>query len=218
MATRERPGDRGSREARDACDLVRREIREARLQLAMSLEAVGARAGMSPAQAGRLERGQVAHPTFDQVFRLARAVGLKPFATLYPDDVTVRDTPQLRVFDRLAAMAAPPLRIDREVVLPIPGDRRAWDGRIHGGGRCASVEVETHLRDAQATARRIARKQRDDPDAGPVLLVLARTAHNRRVLAEHREALRAQFPLDGAVIARDLRAGRVPLAGGVILV
>jgi hypothetical protein len=34
----------------------------------------------------------------------------------------------------------------------------------------------------------------------------------------HRESLRAQFPLDGAAIARALRPGRVPPAGGIILV
>jgi hypothetical protein len=80
------------------------------------------------------------------------------------------------------------------------------------------VECESHLEDIQALARRIALKQRDDPGAGVVILVLNRTAHNRNVLAEHREALRVQFPLDGATIARDLRAGRVPKASGIILV
>lgn len=62
--------------------------------------------------------------------------------------------------------------------------------------------------------RRIALKTRDDPDAGVVILVVARTVHNRRVLAEHRESLRAQFPLDGAAIARELPAGRVPRESG----
>ena len=50
-----------------------------------------------------------------------------------------------------------------------------------------------------------------------MILVVNQTAHNRRVLAEHREALRAQFPLDGAAIARALREGRIPPASGIIL-
>ena len=69
----------------------------------------------------------------------------------------------------------------------------------------------------QELSRRIARKQRDDPRAGVVILVVNRTAHNRRVLAAHREALREQFPLDGAAILRALRNGRVPPASGILM-
>ena len=107
--------------------------------------------------------------------------------------------------------------LGREAVLPRPGDQRAWDGRILGGERPASVEGESRLHDIQAMARRVDLKRRDDPGSGIVILVVARSAHNRRVLAEHREALRLQFPLDGAAIARDLRQGRVPRAGGIIV-
>ena len=102
--------------------------------------------------------------------------------------------------------------------LPIPGDQRAWDARIDSPEGRASIEAESRLHDLQAQARRIALKQRDDPQAGVVILVVNRTAHNRRVLAEHRGALRHQFPLDGAAIARALRAGRLPAANGIILV
>jgi hypothetical protein len=152
------------------------------------------------------------------VYRLARAVGLRPSLRVYPDDAPVRDTPQLRVFERFERLLQPPIRCRREVGLPLEGDRRAWDGRISDGERAASIEVESRLGDVQASSRRVELKQRDDPGAGVVLLVLNRTAHNRRVLTAHREALRAQFPLDGAAIARELRRGRVPAAGGIILV
>ena len=50
-----------------------------------------------------------------------------------------------------------------------------------------------------------------------MILVVNQTAHKRQVLAEHRETLRAQFPLDGMAIARALRSGRVPPASGIIL-
>ena len=72
--------------------------------------------------------------------------------------------------------------------------------------RRTGVEAETHLADLQALERRALQKQRD---AGlPVLILLvADTHHNRRVLALHREALRASFPLDTrAVMARVSRA------------
>jgi hypothetical protein len=50
-----------------------------------------------------------------------------------------------------------------------------------------------------------------------VILVVNQTAHNRRILGVHREALRGQFPLDGGAIARALRSGTVPAAAGIIL-
>ena len=114
-------------------------------------------------------------------------------------------------------MLAPPLRLRREVPLPIAGDLRAWDGRIADGKRTASIEGESKLDDVQAVSRRIELKTRDDPDAWIIILVLNRTAHNRRILADHREALRAQFPLDGAAVARELRRGQVPADSGIIL-
>ncbi len=119
---------------------------------------------------------------------------------------------------RLESLLGKPLSMRREVGLPIAGDRRAWDARIAGDGSSrASVEAETHLHDMQATARRLDLKTRDDPGAGVVILLVNKTAHNRRVLAEHREALRAQLPLDGAAILRALRRGQVPAASGILL-
>jgi transcriptional regulator with XRE-family HTH domain len=217
MATRERPGDRGARDARELGDALRRELRTTRIGLSMSIDAAARRAGISPAALWRLEQGRIAEPTLAHVCRAARAVGMRASVRLYPLDELVRDTPQLRVLERFARVLAPPLRMAREVRLPLGGDQRAWDARITDGQRSASVEAESKLTDVQAVSRRVALKQRDDPECGPVLLLLARTAHNRRVLAEHREALRAQFPLDGGAILRALRQGRLPPAGGIVM-
>jgi len=105
----------------------------------------------------------------------------------------------------------------REVGLPINEDLRAWDGMLLGDVRRAFVEGEARPGDVQAVARRIDLKLRDDPRGDVVVLALTRSRHNRRVVEEHREALRAQLPLDGAAIARALRSGRVPAASGLIL-
>ena len=217
MATRERPGDHGAEDARSLFATIGREIRAARRERGMSLAAAGRRAGVSGWQLGRLERRNIAQPTLDQLCRAARAVGLRPWFRLYPDEAPVRDAAQLKLLARFERLLAPPLRLRREVPLPIAGDLRAWDGRITDGKRTASIEGESKLDDVQAVSRRIELKTRDDPDAGIVILVLNRTAHNRRILVDHREALRAQFPLDGAAVARDLRRGRVPLESGIIL-
>jgi hypothetical protein len=52
---------------------------------------------------------------------------------------------------------------------------------------------------------------------GVVILLVNDTAANRRVLAAHREALRARFPLDGRAILQALRAGRAPTASGIVV-
>jgi len=217
MGTRQRAGDLGAADARRHLVAAGREIRDARLTLGMSLEVASRRAGMSPSQFGRIERAVIRRPTYDQVCRAARAVGLETSLRLYPSGAPVRDRGQLPLLGRFEALLGAPLALRREVPLPQAGDQRAWDGRIGGGERPASVEGESRLHDIQAVTRRVELKLRDDPDAGIVILVVARTAHNQRVLAEHREALRAQFPLDGAAIARELRRGRVPRASGIIV-
>ena len=218
MTTRQRPGDLGAEDARRQLQTAGRDIRAARRDIGISIAAAARRAGTSASQFGRIERGVLRRPSVDQVFRAARAVGLEPALRLYPVGARIRDKPQLGVLARFERLLAPPLRMRREVPVPRPGDLRAWDGRISDGTAVASVEAESKLWDAQATERKIALKSRDDPDAGVVILVLNRTAHNRRVLAEHREALRSRFPLDGSAIARALRAGKLPPAGGIILV
>jgi transcriptional regulator with XRE-family HTH domain len=218
MATRQRPGDLGADDAHRLQANAGRELREARLGLGMSMARAARRAAMSRSQLGRVERVDLEGLTFEQVCRAARAVGLDPSFTFYRSAIDVRDKAQVAILDRFGAMLASPLRMRREVRLPIAGDQRAWDARIDDGTRSASIEAVSRIYDTQALARRISLKQRDDPEAVVVLLVVNRTLHNRRVLAEHREAFREQFPMDGAAIAHELRRGRVPLLGGIIMV
>jgi hypothetical protein len=164
-----------------------------------------------------MERQEIRSPGFESICRAARAVGLNPAFRLFATGEPIVDGPQLGVLARMERVLGSPLRMTREVGLPIAGDRRAWDARVTDGTAQVSIDAEARLDDIQAVARRIALKQRDDPNAGIALLVLNRTAHNRLVLAEHRESLRAQFPLDGAAVLRALRAGRIPDAGGIVL-
>ena len=89
---------------------------------------------------------------------------------------------------------------------------------ITGAAEPGFVEAESHLLDVQAFERRVALKIRDDPRAGVVILAMTASAHHRALLAEHRESLRALFPLDGAAVLRSLRAGRLPPLSGVVLI
>ena len=86
-----------------------------------------------------------------------------------------------------------------------------------GGGRSAGIEAETRIRDVQALQRRVALKLRDDPRVDCIVLVVNRTAHNRRVLREWRESMLTELPLDGAAILRELGGGMIPSSSGVLL-
>jgi len=217
MGTRERPGDVGAADARRMLGKLSAELKAGRRELGMSQARASTRAGISRSLLGRVERGQLATVTIDHLARAARAVGLEAVVKLYPDDVPVRDQGQLALLARFEQRIQPPVRMRREVALPIASDLRAWDARITDGEGTASIEGEARLHDSQAVSRRIALKQRDDPGAGAVILLVSRTGHNRAVVAQHRDALRAQFPMDGAAILAALRNGRVPLASGILL-
>lgn len=217
MPTRQRPSDVGAADARRLAVDAGREIAAARRSSGVAQRHVALRAGISASQLGRLERGELERPSLDVICRAGRAAGLSASLKLFPDGSRVRDAGQLALLARFERCLAATLRVSREVALPIPGDLRAWDLRVTDGSATASVEGEVHVSDIQAIQRRIALKQRDDLAAGSIILLIADTANNRRVMAAHREALRGQFPLDGGPILRALRAGRVPPASGVLL-
>jgi transcriptional regulator with XRE-family HTH domain len=193
------------------------ELRDTRIAHGLSQRSVARAARISPTHLGRLERGEIRNPSVALICRIARTLGLSASLKLYPAGEPVRDAPQLALLGRFEALLGTPLRMRREVHLPIEGDQRAWDAMVVGGQRPGFAEGESRLGDMQAVSRRVDLKKRDDPRASVVILIVARTRHNLRVLREHRESLRAQFPLDGAAIARSLRAGEMPPASGIIV-
>jgi transcriptional regulator with XRE-family HTH domain len=217
MGTRTKRGDRGSRLAKHTAASIGNELRDARLAAGLAQAAVAVAAGMSQSTVSRVERGEIGRATVDQLSRVAAVLGLTLSLKLYPSGTPVRDAGQLALIGRFGARLAGALRLRREVALPIQGDLRAWDAKIDGPDGSCAVEAEVHLRDAQALAMKIALKLRDDPATDRVILLVARSSHNRAVLREHREALRAEFPLDGPVILASLRRGEVPKASGILV-
>ncbi len=218
MVTRVRLAAIGAADARRASAECSRELAVARRSAGGSQAEAARRAGLSRPQFGRIERNELRRLALEDVCRAARAVGLRCVIQFYPSEVRVHDAGQLAVLERFERLLAPNLRMRREVVLPGDRDLRACDARVTDGSRTMSVDAEARLGDMQALTRRTLLKVRDDPDAGVVILALNRTTHNRAVLREHREALRADFSLDGAAIARHLRRGEIPPARGIILV
>jgi hypothetical protein len=171
---------------------------------------------MSHAQFGRIERAELDELTLDRAGRTCAAVGLRLIVKAVPGGDPALDAGQLALLDRFRRNLSPTVRMTTEVPLPIPGDRRAWDGFIRIDGVAISVEAEARIRDAQAVDRRCALKRRDG-GVDIVVLLIADTRANRRMLALHREALRSGFPFDTRQVLDALRAGRKPAGSGIVV-
>lgn len=193
-----------------------REIRSARVSSGASLREAGQRVAMSHAQLGRIERGVLEQLTVDQLSRSCAAVGLRLWVRAVPGAGPALDAAQLQLLRRLHVRLPDHVRVRTEVPLPGRGDPRAWDSVLGLHPTETPVEAETRLRDIQALDRRRALKQRDGRVEVLILLV-SDTAHNRAVLAEHREALRASFPLDTRAVMRAVEAGQTPEASGIVV-
>jgi transcriptional regulator with XRE-family HTH domain len=217
MPVRQGPIDLGDGDARRLFSSCGADLRETRLALGRSQRSIARAAGLSPSRLGRIERGEVRSPSLPAICRVARVLGLSLSMRLYPAGSAVRDAGQLALEGRFESVLGSGLSFPREVVLPIADDPRAWDGAVVSSEGMAFVDAETRIGDVQTLARRLGTKLRDDPRSDILILAVARSAHNLRVLRDHREALRDLLPLDGAAIARALRAGRLPHASGIIV-
>jgi transcriptional regulator with XRE-family HTH domain len=217
MPVRLGPVDLGNDDARAIAMAIGNELREARLALGLSRRSVARSAGVSASNLARIERCLIADPPLPTICRVSRVLGMQPSLKLYPAGVPVRDAAHLSLLGRFEALLGGDLRFRREVPLPNPEDLRTWDGAVISDREVGFTEGETRLGDGQALARRLGLKLRDDPRGTCLLLAVSRSRHNLAVLREHRESLRHLLPLDGAAIARALRAGRLPPASGIIV-
>jgi transcriptional regulator with XRE-family HTH domain len=216
MATRDRRVHQGRRRGVRLRADVGNELREARLQGGLSQDFVGAALGWSHSKVGRAERGVLGTFSIADLAAHAAVVGLAVSVRLYPDGSPVRDAAHLALIARFRSRLATGMKLATEVPLPIAGDGRAWDAVVYAAGAPIGVEAETRLSDVQALTRRIALKQRDGHIA-TVVLVVADTHRNRRILCEHQLALAVAFPVSGRSAIRALGRGRAP-AGSAILV
>ncbi len=201
-----------------ACAAFGEELRRARLEHGLSQNQVAAAVGLSDVHIGRIERGMVPRLSIYHACRLAAVVGLDLSVKAYPGGSPIRDAAHLALLARGRAALPGPGTWHREVPLPLSDDQRAWDALLQSVAGRIAFEAETRLGDLQALQRRVALKRRDDPSIGAVVLLVAASRHNRRILREHGDALAADFPLDSEAIAKALAAGRIPAANGLILI
>lgn len=195
------------------------EFRDARLGGGLSQQKIADAVETSRARYGRIEAGVVGGLSIAQASRIGAALGLDLACRVYPNGDALRDEAQVRKLERLAAAVTKPLEWRTEVPLPSLAGRielRSWDASIALAEDSTKVEVEMRIRDGQALARRLALKRRDDSSGG-LLLVIADTDRNRRVLALHPDLFADLQRLRPSRVFESLRTGRLPPSGLVVL-
>jgi transcriptional regulator with XRE-family HTH domain len=217
MAASEKAIDVGTRRAAYVRRELGLEIRNARVAHGLNQTIVARAARTSRAQISRIERGEAAHVQLLDLARLLAVLGLELSARAYPVGQPIRDAPHRALLERLRVRVGTGVRWTYERPIGGAGDLRAWDASIVAGSVRVGVEAETRLGDVQALQRRIALKLRDDDATRCALLLLADTRHNRAVLRDNVEALRADFSVDGRAALDRIVAGDDPRGNAIAL-
>jgi transcriptional regulator with XRE-family HTH domain len=219
VATSERAVERADVRGRRALAAFGDEVRERRIELGLSQEAVATAARISRPRYTRVEAAKAPTLTIIEATRIASVLGLDLSVKVYPGGDPLRDAASVARLEALAARVSRPLRFRTEVPLPERDDgfeQRAWDAEVRGAGLRTTFELEMRIRDAQAVERRITLKRRDDPPDRFVLLVAA-TRHNRRMLADHPRFFRDLPRLRPSTVFRALAAGHHPPTGLILM-
>jgi len=216
MPVQERRVDRGARVAILLHRRLAEELRSLRRQAGLSQRRLAAEVGVDHATVSRIESGGAMATTLDVYARLFAVLGGRLSVKVYPEADPLRDAAHARLIERLRGLLHAEIRLRTEVPLGILGDLRAWDATLSRGTDRVMLEAETVLDDLQALERRVALKAQDSA-VDVVLLLVADTDRNRRILRAHRETLRARFPLDTRAAMALLRAGDLPTAGAIIV-
>jgi len=193
-----------------------REARELRLRSGLGQADLARVLGCTRQWIGNFELGRLHVVDLRRVTRLFMFLGHRVVITAYPTGEPLRDAGQVRLLERFNARLSPNWQRFTEAVMPNPGDLRAWDELLRGPVTIG-VEAETRPRDLQATLRSISGKQRDSA-VDRVVLLVADTLPNRRLLQDHIGMLRQTFPLDTRTCLAALGNGRDPGADGLVVI
>jgi transcriptional regulator with XRE-family HTH domain len=218
MATRESRFERGRRRGRSVASRLINELVATRQSLNLSQRAIADSLHASQGAQWRLEHmTRLDSVTFVELAEMASMLGLELGAALYSLGDPIRDAGHQALIRRFRAILAQSIKVVAEVPLPNPGDRRSWDLLLRIESQRVGVEAETRIRDAQALVRRM-REREADGGTDEVLLVLAESAINRRLLPGLLEALGSRFVTPPRATLRALRVGAPIPGSGVVLV
>lgn len=219
MPSSERAYDRSVRRAQTIRRNIGMEVRDARLSAGLSQAEIGRLSHMSGSKVSRIEAAAADSVTLGDAVILCDAVGLELAARAYPGRGPTRDAPQARRLQRFLGHVGSPIRYRTEVLLPqrpngFP-ERRAWDAFLEDATGETGVELEQRLYDVQSQTRRIVSKWRDS-GAERILVVIADTSGNRRVLSDFPEYFRELPRLGTADVLRSLESGERPPTGLIL--
>jgi transcriptional regulator with XRE-family HTH domain len=184
-------------------------LRAARHVAGLTQAAVGKAIGLSQSEVSRRELGRATHIQARALAVHGAAVGLKLAISMWPIGGAIRDAAQARYIARFLARVGRAWRVALEVPVQKAGDLRAADIMLTSGAHRIVVEVITRLSDLQSQIRAAQLKARD-LDATRLILVVAGTHANRRVLADATPALVNSLELNSARVIAELTAGRDP--------
>jgi transcriptional regulator with XRE-family HTH domain len=216
MATRTRAADEAARRLRRQLVELGGEVRAARHAAGLTQRAVAAATRTSPARISLLEQGRVSTVAMWQLTHVAATVGLRLSCKAYPVGAPIRDAAQVGYIERFLARIGAGWSRLLEAPIPLPGDLRAVDVLLRGGGCVIAVEVITRLADVQAQLRAAMEKARDI-GANRLIIVLAGTHANRRALDAARGSLPGSFVIDTRGVMADLAARRDPRVNAIVL-
>jgi transcriptional regulator with XRE-family HTH domain len=216
MPTRTTLRQAADERTRNALALVARELRSTRRQHGLSQLTVAEASRTSRSKVSRVELGRDPGLSIGDAMAMLAAVGLDLSVRTYPGGRPARDSAHTALLGRLRSRLHAALGWRTEVPLPVDGDRRAWDALISGDGWQFGVEAETHPDDRQALERKVALKVRDSRVSG-VIVVLARTAANRRFVEANAAELRGAFPAEARGTLAALASGRRPPGDALLL-
>ena len=217
MSTRERQRDRGARRARTSIADMGRELRDARRALGLRQADVARAADVSRAWVSEIELGRAREVGLRTLSILLAVVGLDLSLRAYPGGSPLRDEGHRALLERFRGLLPEGAPWRTEVPFALPGDQRAWDAMTRLWGLRVGIEAEMRPTDLQALERRLELKARDG-GADRLILVLADSRPNRRLVRLGGPSMATRFPLQGAAAIRALRSRDDPRGNLLVLV
>lgn len=198
-----------------------REMRDVRVAAGLTHDEIAKVIGVARSNVTRLEAGKTSDVGIVRLSEMASVLGYEISVGLHPIGDPVRDKGQLACGRRFEALLSDRWRVSDETLLPGAGEQRAWDKLLRlinaTPPYVVGVDIESRAWDVQAIVRRTRGRERDG-HVDAILLVLADTAHNRRIGDELRSALGPEYATSPRSLMVGLRKGDRLNGCGVILI
>ncbi len=192
------------------------ELQAARQTLNVSQRTLARELGCAQSEVWRFENLVKADAlSLVRIAEIASLLGLELAASLHPIGDPIRDRGHQALLARFRTRLSPSIRVVAEAPLPLPGDRRSWDMLLRIVDQLVGLEAETRVRDVQSLTRHVRERERDG-GVDELLLVLAESVVNRRLLPQLLDALGPRFSTSPRAVLRALGEGR-PIPGSSVL-